>query len=233
MNKSNDNTNTLHILSEAVIVGGLSVYFYKQINDLKSTIDELKNQLMVQNNQINYLLSFSNPNYGNLNHGNLNHGNLNHRHNIPPTTQLTTPLIPSHLTQRPIPQKENFEPRQMAPKEPPKAPKEPPKAPKEPPKAPKEPKVECEGGVCRLVKQQPKELVAEKKVVISKIAKQIEFDRENIEQDQTRKVGTFTYFSPNPMVKSVTPKPSTSASVPEKVEQNELEKILQDIDDDE
>jgi hypothetical protein len=213
MNKSNDNTNTLHILSEAVIVGGLSVYFYKQINDLKSTIDELKNQLMVQNNQINYLLSFSNPNYGNL-----NHGNLNHRHNIPPTTQLTTPLIPSHLTQRPIPQKENFEPRQVEPKE------------------PKAPKVECEGGVCRLVKQPPKELdktVAEKKVVISKIAKQIEFDRENIEQDQTRKVGTFTYFSPNPMVKSVTPKPSTSASVPEKVEQNELEKILQDIDDDE
>jgi hypothetical protein len=86
----------------------------------------------------------------------------------------------------------------------------------------------------------------EKKVVsISKISKQIEFDRDvlGLELDQTSKINTFTNFSPNPVIKSVTPKPSESVGgdtdqtptrpyTPTKSRNSgtELEQILNDID---
>ena len=48
--------------------------------------------------------------------------------------------------------------------------------------------------------------------------------------DQTAKVKTFTDFSPNPVLKSVTPKPSESGPDDSNNGSNELEKILNDID---
>ena len=38
-------------------MGGVSLFLYKKITDLESTIEDLKNQIMAQNNQIRYLLS--------------------------------------------------------------------------------------------------------------------------------------------------------------------------------
>ncbi|KMQ81875.1 sua5 family protein, partial [Lasius niger] len=119
----------------------------------------------------------------------------------------------------------------------------------------------CENGVCQLDlsrrplavgrpegltrgSSQPEALdrPEKTKVAISKISKQIDFDRENIELDQVSKVNTFTDFSPNPVLKSITPKPSESDCGSGKsleghinggndVNQPELEKILNDIDD--
>jgi hypothetical protein len=76
----------------------------------------------------------------------------------------------------------------------------------------------CEDGVCKL----------KPKVAISKIAKQVEFDAETPEKDLTTTVKTFTKSSPNPVLKSVTPVPS-NVPLPE----NDLDKILNDIDDEE
>ena len=68
----------------------------------------------------------------------------------------------------------------------------------------------CSDGVCKLVSDG-------KKVVISKISKQAEFDRESFQVNHPLKVETFKRTSPNPIIKSVTPKPSESIS--ETVEQ--------------
>jgi hypothetical protein len=70
--------------------------------------------------------------------------------------------------------------------------------------------VDCSDGVCKLVS-------GGKKVVISKISKQAEFDRESFQVNHPLKVETFKRTSPNPIIKSVTPKPSESIS--ETVEQ--------------
>lgn len=78
----------------------------------------------------------------------------------------------------------------------------------------------CENGVCRL------KAPSEKKVVISKISKQVEFDSEHTDLIQTSKVNTFTHRSPNPVLKSVTPKPSVSS-----VSDTDLDQILNDIDE--
>jgi hypothetical protein len=51
-------------------------------------------------------------------------------------------------------------------------------------------------------------------------------DRENMFDVQASKINTFTNFSPNPVLQSVTPKPSES------VEDDDIvRKILNDIDD--
>jgi hypothetical protein len=70
--------------------------------------------------------------------------------------------------------------------------------------------VDCSDGVCKLVS-------GGKKVVISKISKQAEFDRESFQVNHPIKVETLKRTSPNPIIKSVTPKPSESIS--ETVEQ--------------
>jgi hypothetical protein len=223
-----NNYNGVHILSEAVIMGGISMYFYKKISELESTIEDLKSQITMQNNQLRYLLG-----------GHVPQTNGNFSGSQQP--QQTPLKIPSQetLTRKP-PQKENFfnnrseqksgqslqfnghteasiqeivqssivqQSKQVS--------------------------LDCENGVCRLVPR-PKQNgdqkePMEKKVVISKISKQIEFDRENMEPDHTSKVNTFAKFSPNPLLNSVTPRPSISAS--ETTVENELEKILNDIDD--
>jgi hypothetical protein len=200
-------------------MGGISMYFYKKISELESTIEDLKSQITTQNNQLRYLLG-----------GHVPQTNGNFSGSQQP--QQTPLKIPSQETQ-----KENFFNNRSEQK---------------PGQSlqfnghteasiqeivqssivqqSKQTSLDCENGVCRLVPR-PKQNgdqkePMEKKVVISKISKQIEFDRENMEPDHTSKVNTFAKFSPNPLLNSVTPRPSISASV-----ENELEKILNDIDD--
>lgn len=241
-----NNYNGVHILSEAVIMGGISMYFYKEISDLKSTIEDLKGQITMQNNQIRYLLTSHAPQKSN---GNNNWTNQQSYVTQQPLTPLHIPSTPSQnnngISQPP--QKEFFhsrpnnetiqhnysseqQQRYLAHKQ---------------SKLEQQPSqnMECEGGVCRLRstlsigedKMKSNEVPSDKKVVISKISKQIEFDRENINPDQTSKVNTFTDFSPNPLLKSVTPKPSTSVNPLESNEvectKSTLEKILHVIDD--
>lgn len=197
-----NNYNGVHIISEAVIMGGITMYFHNKISSLESVIEELKNQIVMQNNQIRYLIG---------NNGNLRphfEGNNNiHTH------VATTPLrIPHSNSNKPY-EKQQYSKANVN---------------------LQTKNIDCEGGVCHLVH---KKTLDDKKVVISKISKQIEFDRENVEPDYTMKVGTFSNFSPNPVIQSVTPKPSTSISENNessnqvsKDGQTELEKILNDID---
>jgi hypothetical protein len=198
MEPNNYNAQSLHIISETVIAGGMFMYFFKKISELESTIENLKNQVAMQNNQIQYLLS-SKGSFQPLNR-----------------YQLTTPLISKSFTpgannnhfgiDKPNTSFQSSTLQQQ-------------------PTKPMRSEQECENGVCRLVPRKD-----DKKVVISKVSKQIEFDRENMELDQTSKVSTFNNFSPNPLIKSVTPKPSLSTT-DDNCGENELEKILNEIDD--
>lgn len=216
-----NNYNGVHILSEAVIMGGISMYFYKEISELKSTIEDLKGQITMQNNQIRYLLSFHQPQQPS--------GFVNHH--SPLSQQTTTPLNISGLKIPQSPHVQNHhnyaleqQQRQLL-------------FNREEPKVEIKPLTQenqCEGGVCRLVPKTKTDDI-KKTVVISKISKQIEFDGENIERDQTFKVNTFSNFSPNPVLKSITPKPSTSINPLEtdicEGAKSTLKKILSTIND--
>ncbi|ADO00470.1 hypothetical protein WIV_gp126 [Wiseana iridescent virus] len=192
-----NNYNGVHIISEAVIMGGISMYFYKKISELESTVENLqstvenlKGQIIMQNNQIRFLLGSNQPQLQQFN-------GLNHN-----ASQQTTPLKMPQFKPQKVNQplfREEVSREEINEKV-------------------------CEGGVCKLV---PK--THDKKVVISKVSKQVDFDKEGITPDETFKVNTFTNFSPNPVLKSVTPKPSTSVS--ENTGEDELQKILNDIDD--
>lgn len=202
-----NNYNGLHILSEAVIMGGISMYFFKKISDLESTIGDLKDQLKAQNNQIQYLMSLKN--YPNLNL---------HSNGMNISQQQGTPLIIPHtrLNGNTIPQTEILKNQAY----------------NQPINHSERINVECEGGVCRLIQKKNngfEEASIEKKVVISKISKQIEFDNENIEACQTTKVNTFTDFSPNPVLASVTPKASVSSTSDNTDGESDLQKILNNI----
>jgi hypothetical protein len=195
-----NNYNSVHIMSEAVIVGGITMFFYKKISDLESTLEELKSTLYMQNNQIKFLLGLINPSTISQARGLTPHAE-SVRLSFGQSPKLTTPLTlpPQHSQIQP--QKEYFS--NLSQHEPPQTKGSP---------------YNCEGGVCKL-KNGPKdpEVVKasdlglnealEKKVVsISKISKQIEYDRENMDLDQTAKVKTYTDFSPNPVLKSYNPK---------------------------
>lgn len=202
-----------HVISEAIIVGGISVYLFKKISDLELTVKELKEQITAQNNQIRYLFgsNLSTPQVSSISSNSSSFDSF----------QRGTPLrIPSLSDKNAV----------------------------SPPSASQNdsvdrgfrggigpyPRAECENGVCVLKVKNQKNDNLEKKVVISKISKQVEFDGENIDFDQTSNVNTFTNFSPNPVIKSVTPKPSISLSETSAISeehQSELEKILNDIDD--
>lgn len=179
-----NNTNYMHVLSEAAVVGGISLYFYNKISELESTIEDLKNQVMAQNNQIRYLIS-QNGMYKPYPYERLNYTESNGVGSRANSSSGTD-------------SKANNE-------------------------------VECENGICYLKPKQKMEgekPPENKKVSISKISKQIEYDRENMFNNQTSKIDTFTNFSPNPVLQSVTPKPSESVD-----EEDIVQKILNDIDD--
>ncbi|CCV02203.1 hypothetical protein IIV30_008L [Invertebrate iridescent virus 30] len=204
-----NNYNGVHIISEAVIMGGISMYFYKKISELESTIEDLKGQIAMQNDQIRFLLGLhsSQPKFTPLKIPQKQP--LSQPTLLQPTLSQPTLLQPTLLQQKKpqtLPQtnhKENFNFTQVQ------------------EMVNNSTKQQCENGVCQLVPKNKDD----KKVVISKISKQIEFDTEGINQDETCKVKTFTDFSPNPVIKSVTPKPSVSLG------ENDLQKILNDIDD--
>ncbi|CCV01685.1 hypothetical protein IIV22_008L [Invertebrate iridescent virus 22] len=207
-----NNYNGVHIISEAVIMGGISMYFYKKISELESTIEDLKGQIAMQNDQIRFLLgsntTLQQPKFTPLKipqqpqRSQLPQQTLQPQRSQPPQqTLLQQPQRPQTLPQ--TNRKENFNFAQVQ------------------EMVNNSTKQQCENGVCQLVPKNKEE----KKVVISKISKQIEFDTEGINQDETCKVKTFTDFSPNPVIKSVTPKPSVSLG------ENDLQKILNDIDD--
>lgn len=185
-----NNTNYMHVLSEAAVVGGISLYFYNKISELESTIEDLKNQIMAQNNQIRYLIS-QNGMYKPYPYERLNYNESNGAGSSRvDSSRVDSNGVGSSRTNN---------------------------------------GVECENGVCYLKPKQKMEgekPPENKKVSISKISKQIEYDRENMFNNQTSKIDTFTNFSPNPVLQSVTPKPSESAD-----EEDIVQKILNDIDD--
>ena len=229
---------SIHIISEAVILGGLSVFFFKKISDLESTLEELKQQIITQNNQIRYLLSLSatqptmtplRPTLINeakdreaFHRSSANSVNTNGSRQMECSGGVCTlaPSITQRVIDRPMDSRKALgmskaHPHALALAHPER------------------------GGVA------PKG-EGDKKVVISKISKQFEFDTENNDLGLTflseiSKVNTFTKFSPNPVINSVTPKPSTSITDLDDDEEgeseghgegediNELNKILNEI----
>jgi hypothetical protein len=212
-----NNYSGVHILSEAVIMGGITMYFYKEISELKSTIEDLKSQITMQNNQIRYLLTSHVPQQSTVNTIGIKQPSTPLRIGTFPT--LSTLQYNNGISR---PQKEFFnnlneevcnnasqyhqtylnQTKNMQKVELPSS-------------FALSQNMECKDGVCHLVQKKMVQTSIDlsqtnKKVMISKISKQIEFDRENISQNHTSKVSTFTKFSPNPLLKSVTPKPSTS-----------------------
>jgi hypothetical protein len=214
------NFNSLHIISEAIIVGGLSIYVFKRISELESTVDELKQQITMQNNQLRYLLGSTNSDFG-------QRGTTPLRMSTTVSSEKSSSSMvfdPNHLEDN-----ENIKGSQS----------------EWFTSSPNKSKMECKGGVCTLARDKIGQ-EADKKVVISKISKQIEFDidapvgrvngsngleRENNDFDQFSKINTFTKFSPNPVLKSVTPKPSLTIENDHGNEEiNDLDNILNEID---
>jgi hypothetical protein len=256
--ESNKYNNYMRV-SEAVVVGGLSLYFYKKISDLEAVVEDLKNQIVIQNNQIRYLIGSINPqphqpqnqqfaghttplkipHMGNeFNRKPMTHiyhesnpervkEHFNLRESVTARTSVAARTIQNREMDAMFEANSNHQPNKNS--------------------------LVCEGDVCKLVPlkisstfdedgkaiRNPKvnnngDEKLKKSVVISKISKHVEYDRENVDNDQTFKVNTFTNSSPNPVLKSVTPNPSTSA-IPTTGEDEpsttELDKILNEIDD--
>lgn len=219
------NYKSIHIISEAIIVGGLSIYVYKKISELESTVEELKQQIAMQNNQLRYLLG-----------ANSQRTPLRIPNGLPPFDTMSVEGVTPSCSSDALQKESQGAPSAWF---------------------TSNKKMECNGGVCTLssaakCRRDPQDIPhanrhvepgrndvmmatcrrqEDKKVVISKISKQIEFDRENNDLDQSLKVNTFTKFSPNPVIKSVTPKPSTSSITTDNDDEtNELDNILNEID---
>jgi hypothetical protein len=239
-------------VSEAVVVGGLSLYFYKKISDLEAVVEDLKNQIVIQNNQIRYLIGSINPQPQNQQFAGhttpLKIPHMGNEFNRKPMTHIYHESNPERV-------KEHFNPRESVTSVAARTIQN-----REMEAMfesnsnhqPNKNSLVCEGDVCKLVPlkisgtfdedgkavRNPKvnnngDEKLKKSVVISKISKHVEYDRENVDNDQTFKVNTFTNSSPNPVLKSVTPKPSTSAipTTSEVGPSTELDKILNEIDD--
>jgi len=219
----NYNRQIVQIVSEAVIVGGISMYFYKKTSDLESSIEELKQQVATLNNRLRLV-------------------SLNGQ---PSQQGRTTPLCQKEPFIRSCPtNKRGWEDaltdeRVNGPTShvlnPPST---------QPALAGSNGRpLTCKDGVCMLptramggqrLGSKAEEAPPGKKVVISKISKQIEYDtsapvddRFEGTSDDVTKVNTFTKCSPNPAIMSVTPNPSTSIC---EDMCDPLDTILNDID---
>lgn len=192
--------NSIHIVTESVIMGAVSMYFYKKISDLETIVKDLQQQVVAQNGQLNELKNYlsssvvSSPHEGALR---------------PSSPQKTLLRIP---TQREMVSPSSHEPDPGVGRSLSEGQDRRPRLDRESPRriGSRIPEEDCSDGVCKLVS-------GGKKVVISKISKQAEFDRESFQVNHPLKVETFKRTSPNPIIKSVTPKPSESIS--ETVEQ--------------
>jgi hypothetical protein len=237
--------NSMHIISEAVVMGGISMYFYKKMSELEETVNTLKEQVAMQNNQIRYLLGQSSPSNNSFvtpikipqnttlvqsNH--LTSPAYRYGQQLNTKLRLPPPITTHHKNR--AAENDKSATSTLTKKETSSV--------SQPQLQSQSQTIECEGGVCKLVRPIPHtEPLSEKKVAISKISKQIEFDHENNEH-QTFKVNTFNDFSPNPVIKSITPKPSISTSaIPNEkniqdsstsspTTESSLDKILNDID---
>ncbi|ABF82154.1 hypothetical protein MIV124R [Invertebrate iridescent virus 3] len=216
-----------HIISEAVIAGSIGLYFWKKISALEQTVQELQSQLEVQNNQLQWLIQQQ-------------------------TRRLAvSPLAVSPLAVSPLPPQRDYRQQSTTtnaagnngayPSFQFKPPKTAIKGDAAPPQA--TPKMQCDNGVCKLVRplqathgKGARAPSPEKKTVsISKIAKQIEFEHDQIApaRTATTQVSTFSKPSPNPVLRSITPNPSIGEgrdgdeSGPSA---RALDKILNDID---
>lgn len=229
--------NSIHIVTESVIMGAVSMYFYKKISDLETIVKDLQQQVVVQNGQLNELKKAQSAT-----------SRRRAEQSSPQKTLLRIPtqremVSPSQGYSLPA-QSRDPDPGigQLAPNpfgvglgqrvaglssddRRPRLDREMgsvvigsriPESGIEERRLGNDELVErdafgvCSDGVCKLVSDG-------KKVVISKISKQAEFDRESFQVNHPLKVETFKRTSPNPIIKSVTPKPSESIS--ETVEQ--------------
>lgn len=222
----------VHMVSEAVIVGGISMYFYKKINDLETTVEHLKSQIAMQNNQLKYLLT--QPNFNSrttpLIPPQTNEPfNLTRTHPNAPSGPQTRPLVPEFESVNPFRPDSGLCLESVSVEEMRRGGN----YREDINRKDESSERNCENGVCKLLpkkglEQQSKVLEFRQSsphVAISKVAKQIEYDDEN--NTSMTKINTFSNFSPNPVLKSVTPKPSTS-EIPDT--RTTLEKILNEID---
>ena len=228
--------NSIHIVTESVIMGAVSMYFYKKISDLETIVKDLQQQVVVQNGQLNELKNYlsssvvSPPHEGATRCPSGNGRQIPKGSGLRPSSPQKTLLhIPTqremvsppqgyslpfrqrvaHLSETSSASRDRSEVGSAQSREP---------DPSEVGRSLSLPEgrigndelVDCSDGVCKLVS-------GGKKVVISKISKQAEFDRESFQVNHPLKVETFKRTSPNPIIKSVTPKPSESIS--ETVEQ--------------
>jgi hypothetical protein len=212
--------NSIHIVTESVIVGAVSMYFYKKISDLETIVKDLQQQVVVQNGQLNELKNYLSSSVVSPPHEGAERPRSPQKTllHIPTQREMVSPpqgySLPfrqrvAHLSATSSASRDRSEVGFAQSREP---------DPSEVGRSLSLPEgrigndelVDCSDGVCKLVS-------GGKKVVISKISKQAEFDRESFQVNHPLKVETFKRTSPNPIIKSVTPKPSESIS--ETVEQ--------------
>lgn len=190
--------NSIHIVTESVIMGAVSMYFYKKISDLETIVKDLQQQVVELKAQS---ATSRRPPYERA------------EQSSPQKTLLRIPTPPSQGYSLPaqdpgfgqlVGQRVSDDRRSGS-----RIPEER-RTSQSDERRPLDAFGVCSDGVCKLVSDG-------KKVVISKISKQAEFDRESFQVNHPLKVETFKRTSPNPIIKSVTPKPSESIS--ETVEQ--------------
>lgn len=231
--------NSIHIVTESVIMGAVSMYFYKKISDLETIVKDLQQQVVVQNGQLNELKKAQSATSRRRAEQSSPQKTLlriptqremvspSQGYSLPAQSRDPDPGIGQLVGQRVaglssddrrprldremgsvVEGAERPNPRRIGSRIPESGIEE--------RRLGNDELVErdafgvCSDGVCKLVSDG-------KKVVISKISKQAEFDRESFQVNHPLKVETFKRTSPNPIIKSVTPKPSESIS--ETVEQ--------------
>jgi len=205
-------------------MGAVSMYFYKKISDLETIVKDLQQQVVVQNGQLNELKNYlsSSPQKTLLRIPTQREVvSPPQGYSLPAQSREPDPGVGRSLSEgqrvaglssddrRPRSDREmtksleaHLSPRRIGSRI--------------PESGIEDELVDCSDGVCKLVS-------GGKKVVISKISKQADFDRESFQVNHPLKVETFKRTSPNPIIKSVTPKPSESIS-------EAVEQILNEID---
>ena len=260
--------NSIHIVTESVIMGAVSMYFYKKISDLETIVKDLQQQVVVQNGQLNELKNYLSssvaqsatsrrppvgssvvsPPYERAERSSPQKTLLRiptQREMVSPPQGYSLPTqsrdpgvaglssddrrprldremtksLEAHRTgaERPSPRRigsripeSGIEERRIGTNSSQSDERRPLALLGNDELVERDAFGVCSDGVCKLVSDG-------KKVVISKISKQAEFDRESFQVNHPLKVETFKRTSPNPIIKSVTPKPSESIS--ETVEQ--------------
>lgn len=184
--------NSIHIVTESVIMGAVSMYFYKKISDLETIVKDLQQQVVELKAQS---ATSRRPPYERAEQSSPQKTLLRIPYSLPAQDPGFGQLVGQRVSDDRRSGSRIPEERRTSQSD---------------ERRPLDAFGVCSDGVCKLVSDG-------KKVVISKISKQAEFDRESFQVNHPLKVETFKRTSPNPIIKSVTPKPSESIS--ETVEQ--------------